>query len=223
MHLPFGRAPIWGSCQRNHRCVTPTTASTCRNVSCEPTFRQRCMNVTGVRIRVTFIPITKGASAKSDPDSRLVGMGPMLGGMVNAAERLKDRIAAKAGGRYEIADVPSSSPSASTTRCAPTIRSSTLFTAVRAAFDPGNVEGARLVRRNDGPFGADTKRPVGRHRRVSGVVVVSALRVWEKPAADVALFDNPFAARSAPEDLMKTTRRFGPTEQTSDGIRLEWL
>jgi hypothetical protein len=82
---------------------------------------------------------------------------------------------------------------------------------------------ARLVRRNDGLFGADTKRRDGRHRRVSGVVVVSGLRAWEEPAADVVLFDNPYAATSTPRNLIVETRRFGLAERTQDGIRLDWL
>lgn len=60
----------------------------------------------GVRIRMNFLPMVAGARAKSDPDSRIVGTGPVIGGMVNSAERLRDRIVAKAGGRYDIADVP---------------------------------------------------------------------------------------------------------------------
>ena len=178
----------------------------------------------GVRIRITFIPMRTDAPAKSDPDARIVGMGPMIGGMVNAAERLKERIVAKAGGRYDIADVPFAiAVGIHDTMCTEEQIIEALYGGESVAFDPDGVEEARLVRRNDGVFGADKERPEGRHRRVSGVVVLSSLRVWETPAADIAVYDNPYAARSVPEDLFKATRRFGPTERSPEGIRFDWL
>lgn len=178
----------------------------------------------GVRIAVTFVPMRRDAPAKSDPDARIVGMGPMIGGMVNAAERLKERIVAKAGGRYDIADAPFViAVGVHDTMCSDEQIMEALHGGESVAFDPDNVEDAHPVRRNDGVFGADKERSEGRHRRVSGVVVVSGLRVWAEPAADVAVYDNPYAARSVPEDLITATRRFGPVERRPGSIRFDWL
>jgi hypothetical protein len=60
----------------------------------------------GVHVRASFVPMMANAKAKTDPEARIVGMGPVVGGFVNSSERLRDRILAKAGGRYQIEDVP---------------------------------------------------------------------------------------------------------------------
>jgi hypothetical protein len=172
----------------------------------------------GVRIRVTFIPMKKDAGAKSDPDGHIVGMGPMIGGQVNAAERLRDRVASKAGGRYDIAEVPFVvAVGVHDTLCSDDQVMQALYGGESVVIPAGT-----LVRRNDGVFGADKERLEGRHRRVSGVMVVNGLRAWEANAADVALYDNPYAARTTPDDLVPATRRFGPVDSDHDIVRFDW-
>jgi hypothetical protein len=176
-----------------------------------------------VRIRVCFIPMRKDAPAKSDPDARIVGMGALIGGAVNTAARLKERIAAKAGGRYDIANVPFVvAVGVHDIMCSQDQIMEALYGGESVIFDPREVQEARLVRRHDGVFGADRERPDGRHRRVSSVAVYD-LRVWEEPPAEIVLYDNLFAARPLPNDFMNATRRFGATERGPDGIRVGWL
>ena len=116
----------------------------------------------GVRIRTTFIPMKRDAPSKTDPDARIVGMGAIVGGMVNAADRLRDRIAAKAGGRYDIADVPFVvAVGVHDTVCSDDQVEEALYGGESIVVATG-----QLVRRNDGVFGADRARPDGRHRRI---------------------------------------------------------
>lgn len=172
----------------------------------------------GVHIRMSFLPMVAGAGAKSDPDSRIVGTGPVIGGMVNSAERLRDRIIAKAGGRYDIADVPFVvAVGVHDTLCSDDQVLQALYGGESVV-----VETAQLTRRNDGLFGADREHREGRHRRVSGVAVVNGLRPWQPRQVDLAFYDNPHAARPAPEDLISASRRFGPAGRTEVGVRFDW-
>jgi hypothetical protein len=90
-------------------------------------------------------------------------------------------------------------------------------------FETGRPETARPIRRNDGIFGADRERRLGRHRRVSAVVIVSEIQVWKAAAGDVAIYDNPYADRPLPTNLIPHTRRFGPAGQDKNGVRFDWL
>lgn len=60
----------------------------------------------GVRVELTFLPMRADAPSLTNATTRVVGAGPVIGGMVNATERLRDRIRSKAGKRYEIGDAP---------------------------------------------------------------------------------------------------------------------
>lgn len=172
----------------------------------------------GVRIRATFLPMNKDAGAKTNSDARIVGTGPAIGGMVNASDRLRERIAAKAGGRYDVTKVPFViAVGVHDTFCSDDEVMEALYGDEAVVVATG-----RLVRRNDGVFGADRERTEGRHRRVSGIAVFSGLRCWEREAADVAMYDNPYARRLAPDSLVQWTRRYGVAEETAAGVRFGW-
>lgn len=159
----------------------------------------------GVRIQATFIPMRKDAPAKSDPDGRIVGMGPAIGGMVNSGAWLKDRIEAKAGGRYQIGEVPFLvAASVHDLFCGDV----EFITAVYGS-DAVDLRTGELVRNPDGLFGTNPQGGRSRHRRISAVAVISNLRVWEAQTADVAVLHNPNAARPWPDNALLATRRFG--------------
>ena len=159
------------------------------------------------------------APAKTDPDARIVGTGAALGGMVTTAGRLRERVETKAGGRYDIADVPF-------------LVSVGLHDVVgddqeiinglfgRDAID---LASHQTVRQHDGLFGVDLARGVGRHRRVSAVAVVTGVRLWAPGAEDVAVLHNPYAERPWPRDWLPATREFGRLSATEEKIQLGWL
>ena len=175
-------------------------------------------NRDGVVISVTFLPITGGPPGEDESDFRIVATGALIGGMVSTQQRLRDRVGAKAGDRYDIADVPF-----------------LIVAGVHDTFcDDDDVIGALYgtdavvvatgepTRQNDGVFGADAQRPEGRHRRVSAVAVVNELRVWEPDAADVAVLHNPYAARRWQDRMLPARRRFGPIDNLGDRVRWGW-
>lgn len=172
----------------------------------------------GVRIAIRFMPMAKDAPSKSDPDARIVGSGPVIGGMVNSAERLKDRVEAKAGGRYDIVDVPFLVVvGVHDTFCGDDDVEQALYGGESVLIPSGEP-----IRRNDGLFGIDKARPAGRHRRISAVAVINGLRVWEPEAAEVGIFNNPYAARAWPDETFPASRRFGVVEVTDGRMRLDW-
>ena len=60
----------------------------------------------GTRVAETFIPMKPNAPSRTNPDARLASSDAPVGGFVLTAQRLKERIKEKAGGRYEIAGTP---------------------------------------------------------------------------------------------------------------------
>lgn len=138
----------------------------------------------------------------------------MIGGMVNATDRLRDRIRAKAGRRYELGDAPF-----------------LVAVGIHDSFcDDWDVEGALFgsrgvvvstgewTRQNDGLFGADRARPEGRQRRLSAVAAISGLRVWEPKTATVYVLHNPHPVHEWPDDLLPADRRAG-WQNGDDGQR----
>lgn len=174
------------------------------------------------RVRVTFLPLRKNAPPISDSEARLVGTGPLIGGQINIAARLRDRLDRKAGGRYEIADVPF-----------------IVVACLRDVFYTDHeglsaIHGSECVvihadgseptlsRRNDGLFGVNQSGTQGRNRRVSAVAIVNALLPGQRPVADVALYDNPYAVQPVPEGALLANRRFTVLDTVADSLQLGW-
>ncbi len=168
----------------------------------------------GVRIELTFLPMRPDAPSLKDATARVVGAGPVIGGMVIATERLRDRIRSKAGKRYDIGDA-----------------SFMVAVGIHDSFcDDWDVEGALFgsrgvvistkewTRQNDGLFGRDRERPEGRQRRLSAVAAISRLRVWEPNAARVYLLHNPHPRHEWPDDVLVADRRAG-WQDGDDGER----
>jgi hypothetical protein len=172
----------------------------------------------GVRIRLRFIPMRPDAAARTDPDARIVGTGPIIGGIVTTSERMKERIASKAGGRYDIADAPFT-----VAVCLhDTFADDHEVLSALYGGEAVTVPSGQLMRRNDGLFGVDKNRPTGRHRRVSAIIVVNWLKLWDPDAVDVAILHNPYAERPWPDDALPARRRFAPVSVKGTTLRLAW-
>ncbi|MEX0665517.1 MAG: hypothetical protein WD598_12220 [Acidimicrobiia bacterium] len=172
----------------------------------------------GLDIATRFLPMRRDAPSKTDPGARIVGMGPAIGGFVATARRLRDRVEAKAGSRYDVGGIP-------------------FLVAVGmhdfVGDDDQAIDGLyggeaidlrthEAVRQTDGVFGLDRTTGVGRHRRVAGVVVVSGMRPWVPGGEDVAMFRNPFAEVPWPDGWLPLTREFGSVSETAEGVQLGW-
>jgi len=171
-----------------------------------------------VRIRVRFIPMRAGAQALTDPDARIVGMGPAVGGMVLAASRLKERIGAKAGGRYDLGDSPFLvAVGVHDTVCSDDQVVEGLYGGESVVLASGD-----LIRRNDGLFGIDAGKPSGRQSRLSAVAIISMFRAWKPDETDVALLRNPYASRPWPGNGLPATREFGVVDSCAAQLTLGW-
>ncbi|MBR7825784.1 hypothetical protein KDK95_05650 [Actinospica sp. MGRD01-02] len=145
----------------------------------------------GTQIAVTFIPMKPEAPSRTNPDARLASSNAFTGGIVLTAQRLKERVREKAGGRYDITGIP--------------------YAVVAGIHDfPDEEEIIAGIfgrtcpqgRDNTGLFGIDSERPDGRYRRLSAVIALTGLPLWDTAAHDVALLPNPHATHPWPLDAI---------------------
>lgn len=161
----------------------------------------------GVRIDVVFHPMYPHARSRTDPDARITGSGPLVGRFVMTAQRLKARVKEKAGGRYDIGGIPFAvavgvhEPFADDEEILEGLYGRDVF----------NTLTGTTRRDHSGLFGADAEKPAGRHRRVSAVVVLKGLPLWDTAAHDAVLLRNPHAERAWPKDAFPA-RALGPQE-----------
>jgi hypothetical protein len=172
----------------------------------------------GVSIEVSFVPMRAGAAADLDDDTRIIGIGAITGGMVNSGERLKDRIAAKAGGRYDIAVPFLIAVGIHDSFCS-------AEQVMDALYGKGAVEVATSswTRRHDGLFGVDRVRANGRHTRVSAIAAIKGLYIGRDESPNLAVYDNPLALMPWPTDALPFARRFGIRESAPEGFTMDWL
>jgi hypothetical protein len=174
----------------------------------------------GVHIGVSFMPMSPGAPARTDPDARIVGTGAMVGGEVNTVERLRDRVSAKAGGRYAIDEAPF----LVAVGLHQVFESDHEIVTALYGTEAVDLRSEKLIRRNDGIFGWDSRRPEGRNRRVSGVAILRRLHPpWDPDQIDVAVLSNAWAARAWPSDHLRATRRFGEVGDDDRSTQLGWI
>jgi hypothetical protein len=173
----------------------------------------------GIEIRVGFVPMRLEPAFRNDPDARIVGTGPMTGGMVNTAARIRDRVNSKAGARYDVDSAPF--------LVVVGLHSvfETDYEVVTALYGSEAVEipSGRMTRQNDGLFGVDTRHPRGRHRRVSAVAVLRKVHAWDPEGVDVSLLWNPFAYQPWPHRFMAATRWFGEIGRDEGRAQFGWL
>lgn len=173
----------------------------------------------GVQIVAEFVPMRSNAKTRNDPDGQIVGTGPIIGGAVQTSQRLRDRLRHKAGGRYDIGDVPFLIVGGiSMPFCADHDVLGALYGTEAVVAGTGG----QLVRRNDGFFGADNVRPQGRQTRVSAVSIIRNMLPWRPEDADVATLLNPFAQRPWLTEVVPCTRIFGPVRKVDAGWQFGW-
>jgi hypothetical protein len=158
---------------------------------------------------MTFMPMRKEAATKVNPQGRVVGLGAVRW-VFPSGDRLRDYVAEKAGGRYDIGDAPFVvAVGIHDWSCAEEQVLEGLY-----GRSPDR-QGLQLPLRGNGLFGIDNERPAGRHRRLSGVIV------FGDHLRGVSVYANPYAERPMP-DLIPGARRFGPVD-VGGSTRLDWF
>ena len=169
-----------------------------------------------VRLRFMFSP------CKPDPTGtrgRIVGPGPVIGGFVKSAERLRIALQKKAGGRYELRDSPFAV-------CVGVHDPFCSLDQIEAALY-GNVqyEVATMARSRaeNGFFGRGPECPEGKNTRISCVFAMSNWHPWQPEKARVIRLDNPFAAQPFPEGLLAVDAQVTRVDHGNGRISFEWL
>jgi len=141
----------------------------------------------------------------------------MTVGFVNSGTRLKDAIGKKGGDRYEIRDVPYVVAVGNRDNfLSNVVVIDGLYGGEAIRLDGDDHSKFEVIRKNDGLFGVDPARRQTRHSRISAVVVLTGLVLWEPASADVALYDNLSPAIPLPDGLFPATRRFGKVTASGD-------
>lgn len=170
----------------------------------------------GVRLRFEFLP--RRADPDPSPDDRIVGMGPIIGGMVNSGARLRTALNGKAGGRYDLAGAPYIiAVVLHDSFCSLDQIESALYGAQVV-----NVESGEVSRGKNAFFGLDVKRNRQRNTRVSTVWVIDGFVSWNPSGARLLRLDNPFAAHPVAPDLIPADFALTIASSDSAGVRLTW-
>ena len=176
-----------------------------------------------VRIRVRFIPMLGDPSSRFDPEIRIVAMGPSMGGEVNTAKRIRQRVNDKAGGRYQIDTAPFLVAVALHDLFQNDHEIETSMYGTQAVQMSGTVQvAAQIVRYNNGVFGADGQSPEGKNRRLSAVAFLQRLLPSQPQSAEVSVLVNPFASHIWPPEVLPATRWFGEVGSTDTELTYAW-
>lgn len=174
-----------------------------------------------VELAFEFLPRRRlSPPTASEP---IVALGPPIFWWGQAAHRLRRALSQKAGSRYEHRNRPFAVLiSARDHSCDIYDVVNALYGDDAIAFRTGDPDSARSIRKDNGTFGRSKSAPGGKNRRLS--CVFALMRGWtpgSTKSPTVIRFDNPFAERTFPDDVLATTFRF-VARRNDSGIRIEW-
>ena len=159
------------------------------------------------RVVIEAIPLREGASANDDPEARIVGMGPVIGGLVDSAHRLRNALHAKRASRYTLGDAPYVlAISNRDPFCSMVEWMNALYGPDQLSLRPDDPVAKSLDRDRHGYFGRD---PFSGRIRAEGLAaaVVLEQRLISEGLQSFRL-DNP-EARTSPDDrFFPYSRRF---------------
>lgn len=175
----------------------------------------RTYTAQGVRLSFTF------AACKPDPTGprgRIVGPGPIIGGLVKSGDRLRTALQKKAGNRYDLKESPFAI-------CVGVHDPFCSLDQIEAALY-GNVQyEVATVSRSRGQNGFFGRRPgdhEGRNTRISCVFVMSNWHPWEPEKVKLIRLDNPFAVRSFPDELLAVDAQVARVDHGAARFSFEW-
>jgi hypothetical protein len=174
-----------------------------------------------VELAFEFLPRRKATPPTATEP--IVMLGPAIAWWGQASRRVRRNLSHKAGSRYDHRGRPFAVLlSARDYSCDTEDIVNALYGDEAISFHPDEPGSAQPIRKNNGAFGRSAKIPEGRSRRLS--CVFALMRGWAPGSAAVPnliRFDNPFAERAFPSDVLAPTARFVARPDDS-GIRMEW-
>jgi hypothetical protein len=174
----------------------------------------------GIYVRFEALPMKPNAVSLTDPDARVVGMGPAIGGPVDSHERLKERLNGKRKKPYVLdPDVPYVLVVGNHD---PFCNDLQLLMAMYGRDWEALIGGRGPLWQHQlkfrGFFGIG-KAETPYHTRFSAVAVINGSVLSHDPSAmEWLVFDHPHARVRLPDGLLATTHRF----QALDGSRWGW-
>jgi hypothetical protein len=175
----------------------------------------------GIYVRFEALPMKPNAASLTDPDARIVGMGPVIGGPVDSHERLKERLNAKRkkpyvlepGVPYVLA-VGNHDPFCSDWQLLLAIYGRD-WEALTAAREP--LWQNELKFRGFFGIGKGESRY---NTRFSAVAVINGSVLFnDLSAMEWLVFDNPHARVRLPDGMLPTTHRFQALDRSMWGWR----
>jgi hypothetical protein len=174
-----------------------------------------------VELAFEFLPRRKATPPTTTEP--IVMLGPAIAWWGQASRRVRRNLSHKAGSRYDHRGQPFAVLlSARDYSCDTEDLVNALYGDEAISFHPDDPDSARPIRKNNGTFGRSATIPEGRNRRLS--CVFALMRGWAPGSAAVPnliRFDNPFAERAFPSDVLAPTSRFVARPDGS-GIHMEW-
>jgi hypothetical protein len=175
----------------------------------------------GVELRFTFTRCKPNPTGARD---RIIGPGPVIGGLVTSGERLLVSLEGKAGGRYELRDAPFALyVGVRDPFCSVDQLESAIYGHVQYEYEVGGSGEVSRSRAKDGFFGRTPRHPNGKNRRVSCVFAVSNWVPWNPEKVTVLRFDNPFPDHVFPEDLFPADAHVTRVDRDGPGFTFDWI
>jgi hypothetical protein len=174
----------------------------------------------GFYVRFEALPMKPNAASLTDPDARVVGMGPMIGGLVDSHERLKERLNAKRKKPYVLD--PGVPYVLAVGNHDPFCNDLQLLMAMYGRDWEALIGGREPLWQDElkfrGFFGIRKGEP-RYNTRFSAVAVINGAVLFHHPRAmPWLIFDNSHARVRLPDGLVPTTHRF----RALDGSRWGW-
>jgi hypothetical protein len=175
----------------------------------------------GVKLEFTFTRCKPNPTGGRD---RIVGPGPVIGGLVTSGERLLVALAGKAGGRYELRNAPFAvCVGVHDPFCSLDQLESAIYGRVHYEYEVGGSGEVNRSRAQDGFFGRTPGYPGGKNRRVSCVFAMNNWVPWNPEKLTVLRFDNPFADYPFPENLFPADARVARVDRDGPGFAFDWV
>ncbi|MET8090534.1 hypothetical protein [Micromonospora sp. NPDC005220] len=169
-----------------------------------------------VDIDVRFLALPAGYRICADDD--IVVNSAAIGGLVDSAARLRQRLEDKAV-KYELRDKPFAVVAGIRDSMCDIRDVHEALTGTSAI----QISSGAMIRKGDGFFGTGRDRTAGKHQRVSAVFSVHEWFPGGPYRPRITRFDNPLASYAFPADAMPCGGHWGVTEQTQQCVRADWL
>lgn len=165
----------------------------------------------GIFMQVAALPLRKPIEPDEEGATRIVGMGPAMGGMVNSGIRLKEALRDKGARRYDLGDCPYvvaaliHDPFCTTDQWM-----NALYGPDRLSLRPDDPIALALPAEVQGLYGRDPTSMDARATGTSSVLIIEQHGPLSAGGLHVFRLDNPNARVPLPDDAVPFSRRFAP-------------